>query len=323
MGLFARVMHDAFGGASATGSKCRLLVRSVHVPWRHCRHRPDQYQTPDGLFLHRAYGLCADGLGGGHALGVQAMLVYMAIYVTMNVGTFAFILMMERTAALSPIFRAEHVFQSANPAKRWRCWSCCSPGWRAADAGLLSASSTCCAPPMTRVWLAGCGRCDRLGDRRVLLPAHRVLHVLSVRTMGAGQRDRNTLWVFLMASALIMVLGSINLFGIEPWRSGALPCQLKPLRWPRRMCPDVWPEVMQNVLDVDAPWLKRRVSRQAIRSDWILALNRRPPADDAGGHGRTRRQFSATLVLPCATTGNAALRRFVAALALYRLPLWR
>jgi NADH-quinone oxidoreductase subunit N len=30
---------------------------------------------------------------------VQAMLIYMAIYVTMNVGTFAFILSMERTAS--------------------------------------------------------------------------------------------------------------------------------------------------------------------------------------------------------------------------------
>ncbi len=43
---------------------------------------------------HMGYALM--GLAAGTAFGVQAMLVYMAIYVTMNVGTFAFILSMER-----------------------------------------------------------------------------------------------------------------------------------------------------------------------------------------------------------------------------------
>jgi NADH-quinone oxidoreductase subunit N len=41
-------------------------------------------------------GFALVGLAAGTALGVQAMLVYMAIYVTMNIGVFAFILSMER-----------------------------------------------------------------------------------------------------------------------------------------------------------------------------------------------------------------------------------
>ena len=54
------------------------------------------------------------GLAAGTAFGVEAMLTYMAIYVTMNIGTFAFILMMERDgqpvtdiASLSMLSRAE------------------------------------------------------------------------------------------------------------------------------------------------------------------------------------------------------------------------
>lgn len=43
---------------------------------------------------HMGYALM--GLAAGTALGVQSMLVYMAIYVTMNIGTFAFIMSMER-----------------------------------------------------------------------------------------------------------------------------------------------------------------------------------------------------------------------------------
>mgnify|MGYP002651746936 CR=1 FL=1 len=41
-------------------------------------------------------GFALIGLAAGTAFGVQAMLIYMAIYVVMNVGTFAFILSMER-----------------------------------------------------------------------------------------------------------------------------------------------------------------------------------------------------------------------------------
>ena len=41
-------------------------------------------------------GFALLGLAAGTEAGVQAMLIYMAIYVTMNIGTFAFILSMER-----------------------------------------------------------------------------------------------------------------------------------------------------------------------------------------------------------------------------------
>ena len=41
-------------------------------------------------------GFALMGLAAGTVFGVQAMLIYMAIYVTMNIGTFAFILSMER-----------------------------------------------------------------------------------------------------------------------------------------------------------------------------------------------------------------------------------
>ena len=41
-------------------------------------------------------GFALIGLAAGTEQGVTAMLIYMAIYVTMNIGTFAFILSMER-----------------------------------------------------------------------------------------------------------------------------------------------------------------------------------------------------------------------------------
>jgi len=41
-------------------------------------------------------GFALMGLAAGTAFGVQAMLIYMAIYVTMNIGTFALILMLTK-----------------------------------------------------------------------------------------------------------------------------------------------------------------------------------------------------------------------------------
>ena len=41
-------------------------------------------------------GFALMGLAAGTAQGVEAMLIYMAIYVTMNIGTFAFILTMQK-----------------------------------------------------------------------------------------------------------------------------------------------------------------------------------------------------------------------------------
>jgi NADH-quinone oxidoreductase subunit N len=68
-------------------------------------------------------GFALMGLAAGTAFGVQAMLVYMAIYVTMNVGTFAFILSMERDGQpVTDIARAEHVSKA-------------EPGQGAGDAG--------------------------------------------------------------------------------------------------------------------------------------------------------------------------------------------
>ena len=44
-------------------------------------------------------GFVLMGLTAGTAAGAEAMMVYLAIYVTMNVGVFAFILNMERDGA--------------------------------------------------------------------------------------------------------------------------------------------------------------------------------------------------------------------------------
>ncbi|MEQ5872165.1 NADH-quinone oxidoreductase subunit NuoN [Sagittula sp. NFXS13] len=97
MGLFARVMFDAFGGAIADWSQviALLAVLSMFLGSFAAIGQTDiKRLMAYSSIAHMGYALI--GLAAGTQLGVQNMLIYMAIYVTMNVGTFAFILSMER-----------------------------------------------------------------------------------------------------------------------------------------------------------------------------------------------------------------------------------
>ncbi|MDP5359493.1 MAG: NADH-quinone oxidoreductase subunit NuoN, partial [Paracoccaceae bacterium] len=97
MALFARVVHDAFGGIVgdwqqivAFLSVVSMFLGAIAAIGQKDIKRLMAYSS----IAHMGFALM--GLAAGTAFGVQAMLIYMAIYVTMNIGTFAFILGMER-----------------------------------------------------------------------------------------------------------------------------------------------------------------------------------------------------------------------------------
>ncbi|MFT5066313.1 MAG: NADH-quinone oxidoreductase subunit N [Yoonia sp.] len=97
MAMFARVVHDAFGGIVgewqqivAFLSVLSMFIGAIAAIGQRDIKRLMAYSS----IAHMGFALM--GLAAGTAFGVQAMLIYMAIYVTMNVGTFAFILSMER-----------------------------------------------------------------------------------------------------------------------------------------------------------------------------------------------------------------------------------
>jgi NADH-quinone oxidoreductase subunit N len=64
---------------------------------------------------HMGYALM--GLAAGTAFGVQAMLIYMAIYVVMSVGTFAFILSMEKDGEPVTDILSLHMFARRDPTR--------------------------------------------------------------------------------------------------------------------------------------------------------------------------------------------------------------
>ncbi len=97
MGLFARVVHDAFGGIVSDWQQIVAFIAVLSMFWgaiAAINQRDIKRLMAYSSIAHMGFALM--GLAAGTVLGVQAMLIYMAIYVTMNVGTFAFILSMEK-----------------------------------------------------------------------------------------------------------------------------------------------------------------------------------------------------------------------------------
>ena len=118
MALFARVVFDAFGGVVndwqqivAVLSVLSMFLGGVAAIGQTNIKRLMAYSS----IAHMGYALM--GLAAGTAFGVQAMLIYMVIYITMNVGTFAFILSMERDGQPVTDIRALNLYSKAHPGR--------------------------------------------------------------------------------------------------------------------------------------------------------------------------------------------------------------
>ncbi|MGR3584096.1 MAG: NADH-quinone oxidoreductase subunit NuoN, partial [Pseudooceanicola nanhaiensis] len=93
MGLFARVMFDAFGGVIGDWQQIVALLSLLSMflgAFAAISQTNIKRLMAYSSIAHMGYALM--GLAAGTVVGVQAMLIYMAIYVTMNIGVFAFIL---------------------------------------------------------------------------------------------------------------------------------------------------------------------------------------------------------------------------------------
>ena len=217
MGLFARVLHDAFGGVTGDWSQVLALLSllsmflgAVAAIGQTNIKRLMAYSS----IAHMGYALM--GLAAGTAFGVQAMLVYMAIYVTMSVGTFGFILTMERDGQPVTDITSLNMYAKREPGR--------------ALAMLILLFSLAGVPPLVGffgkfyvlraayeaglAWLAVAGVIASVIGAFYYL---RIVYYMYFGEEGEGL-DRGRASVpaaFLMASAAIMVLGVVNLFGVE------------------------------------------------------------------------------------------------------------
>ncbi|PWE34127.1 NADH-quinone oxidoreductase subunit NuoN [Maritimibacter sp. 55A14] len=221
--MFARLMHSAFGEATADWSQIVALLAvlsmflgSIAAIGQTNIKRLMAYSS----IAHMGYALI--GLAAGTVGGLQALLIYLAIYVTMNIGTFAFILSMRRDGQPVTEIDSLNMYSRAEPLK--------------ALAMLVLLFSLAGVPPLVgflgkfyvlkaavdadMVWLAVAGVLASV------IGAFYYIRIVYLMYFGEPREalDRTmppVQWVALMGSAAIMVLGVANLFGVEALAAAA------------------------------------------------------------------------------------------------------
>ncbi len=217
MGLFGRVVHDAFGGVVgdwqqilAALSVASMYLGAIAAIGQTNIKRLMAYSS----IAHMGFALM--GLAAGTAQGVESMLIYMAVYVTMNVGTFAFILSMEKDGVPVVEISALSMYSRRDSTK--------------ALAMLILLFSLAGVPPMVGFFAkysvllaavdAGLTWLAVLGVIASVIGAFYYLRIVYLMYFGADENELDTngsaiLWGFLVASAAVMLVGVVNLFGVE------------------------------------------------------------------------------------------------------------
>ena len=217
MALLARVVYGAFGGIVgdwqqilAALSVASMFLGAVAAIGQRNIKRLMAYSS----IAHMGFALM--GLAAGTVAGVEAMLIYLVIYVTMNVGTFAFILSMERDGAPVVEISALSLYSRRSPTR--------------ALAMLVLLFSLAGVPPLVGffakysvllaavdaglVWLAV------LGVIASVIGAFYYIRIVYIMYFGDDESELDAggstvLASFLVASAALMLFGLWNLAGIE------------------------------------------------------------------------------------------------------------
>ncbi len=223
MALFARVVFEAFGTVASDWGQIvaflavlSMFLGGIAAIGQHDIKRLMAYSS----IAHMGYALV--GLAAGTEQGVEAMLIYMAIYVTMNIGVFAFILSMSRDGRPVTDIGSLNMLSAREPVK--------------AAALLVLLFSMAGVPPLLGffgklavLWAAveaGLAWLAVLGVIASVIGAFYYLRIVYYMYFGEEGEPLDRVmpglqWGLLMASAVIMVVGVVNLFGIESFAEAA------------------------------------------------------------------------------------------------------
>jgi NADH-quinone oxidoreductase subunit N len=217
MALLARLLHDAFGAAPGDWAQilaflavASMFLGAIAAIGQRNIKRLMAYSS----ITHMGFALV--GLASGGVVGVQATLLYMAIYLVMSVGVFAFILAMRRDGR--PVTQIEdlHMLSKTQPLH--------------AFAILILMFSLAGVPPLVGFWAkftvlaaavnAGLVWLAVAGVIASVIGAFYYLRIVYYMYFGEEREaldgDVGTVQrVLLTASAAVMVLGVFNLFGVD------------------------------------------------------------------------------------------------------------
>ncbi|WP_112323245.1 NADH-quinone oxidoreductase subunit NuoN [Oceanibium sediminis] len=221
--MFARVVHDGFGAAVpdwqqilAFLSVVSMFLGAIAAIGQTNIKRLMAYSSISHM------GFVLMGLAAGTTQGVEAMLIYLAIYVTMNVGVFAFILNMSRDGTAMLEISSLGLYSRVEPAR-----ALCLAILMFSLAGL---------PPLVGFWgkffvltaavEAGLTWLAVAGVVASVIGAFYYLRIIYLMYFGEASDKLNgampaTHWAVLGVSSAAMVLGIINLFGVEALAAAA------------------------------------------------------------------------------------------------------
>jgi len=218
MAMIARLMWGAFGSIPAEWTQVlavmavlSMFLGSIAGIGQRNIKRLMAYSS----IAHVGFALI--GLAAGTVYGVQTMLIYMAIYVVMNVGTFAFILSMERDGRPVTAIDDLNLLARAEPLK--------------ALAMAVLLFSLTGVPPMLGFFAkfgvlkaavdVGMGWLALLGVIASVIGAYYYLRIIyyiyfgTQREVPVETRMGGVQWMALMGSAAVMILGAFTMLGTE------------------------------------------------------------------------------------------------------------
>lgn len=217
MALIARLAFDAFGHVIGDWSQIvaalavmSMFVGSIAGIGQTNIKRLMAYSS----IAHMGFALV--GLAAGSAVGVQAMLIYMTIYAVMNVGSFAFILSLERDGVPVTDLAALNRFAWSEPTKGL--------------AVLVLMFSLAGVPPTLGFFAkfgvlnaavgAGLGWLAVAGVIASVIGAFyylRIVYYLYFGAEGPGVTSRMgpVQYLALVVPAAAMVIGAITMFGVD------------------------------------------------------------------------------------------------------------
>jgi len=229
MAMIARLLFDAFGGATGDWTQIIALLSFLSMvlgAFAGIGQKDIKRLMAYSSIGHMGYAFL--GLTAGTAAGVQATLIYMVVYVTMNVGVFAFILNMERDGQPVTKIAALNMYSEVEPLR--------------AAALMILMFSLAGVPPLVGffaklfviqealnagwVWLSVAAMLTSV------IAAYYYLRIVYLMYFGEkGERLDGSMpaihWAVLMVSAFAMLAGIINLFGVGTVAGAAAASLLK------------------------------------------------------------------------------------------------
>ena len=290
--MFARLLFDAFGGAVADWqqilsflSLASMFLGALAAIGQRNFKRLMAYSS----ISHMGYALM--GLAAGTQQGAQSLLIYLAIYVTMNVGVFVFILNMERDGKPVVDIASLGLYSRVEPA-------------RAAALGVLL-FSLAGVPPLVGffgkfyvllaavdaglVWLAVGGVVASV------IGAFYYIRIVYIMYFGEAVEPLDgrmpaVHWGLLAVSSLAMVVGIFNLFGVETLAAAAAATPPCPEGWNAGRPESAARSPRRSTAPMPRPCAAPRRARPGRCGS--SRAGRRRPAGAAGGLGRRPRGTS-------------------------------